>query len=325
MNEKHVAIKVGVFGVVALVVLAGILLVFSRGQSLFTPGYTLLLRADNVGGLKTRSSVLISGVPVGTVTKTELSAESKGVTIYLHIQKQYGIHSDAQFNVEQIGLLGDQYVVITPTENKGPLLKDGDTVECKPPFNVQALAASAVGFIERVDDATKMLKETIGRINNIFLTERTLTNLSQTIGNLRSSSERAVKLVDYLTDVVATNSPSLAIAFTNFARFSEDLNRLSSELRQTVAENRPAISEATKHLADSAGAVQKLVADAQDGKGLAGAMFKDEELRANLAATLANLATASSNIAQHGLLYKPKPPKAAVDKRPPYPGYSPAR
>src|SRR5207344_1437552 len=133
-------------------------------------------------------------------------------TIFLRIQKRYGIHRDAQFNVEQIGLLGDQYVVITPTADLGPLLRDGDTVEAKAPFSVQALAASAVGFIQRVDEATKMLKETIGRINNIFLTEHTLTNLSQTVGNLRSASERAVALVANIDSAFATNAPALAVS-----------------------------------------------------------------------------------------------------------------
>ena len=324
MNEKRLAIKVGTFGIVALVVLAGILLVFSKGQGWFTAAYTLRLRADSVGGLKTRSSVLISGVPVGTVTGSELSPEGKGVTIFLHIQKRYGIHRDAQFNVEQIGLLGDQYVVITPTANKGPLLLDGDTVECKTPFSVQALAASAVGFIQRVDEATRMLKDTIGRINTIFLTDQTLTNLSQAVGNLRSASERAVSLVDGLDRAVSTNSPAFTTSLTNFVRFSEDLNHLSGELRQTIAENRPALAGAVKNLDDSSRAISGLVRDVDQGKGLAGAMFKDDGIRANLSATLANLATVSSNLALHGLLYKPKTRKPAADKRPPYPGYSPA-
>jgi phospholipid/cholesterol/gamma-HCH transport system substrate-binding protein len=325
MNEKRLGIKVGAFTVVALVVLAGILLVFSKGQGWFTPTYTLRLRADNVGGLKARSSVLISGVPVGTVTGTELPASGKGVTIFLNIQKRYGIHRDALFNVEQIGLLGDQFVVITPTENKGPLLKDGDEVECKSPFNVQALASSAVGFIQRVDEATKMLKETIGRINNIFLTEQTLTNLSQTVGNFRAASERAVTLADKLDGVITTNAPALSISLTNLARFSEDLNRLSGELRQTIAENRSSLTGAVQNLEDSTRRIGGLAKDLDQGKGLAGALFKDEELRANLSTTLANLSTVSSNLARYGLLYKPKPPKPEIDKRPPYPGYSPAR
>lgn len=324
MNEKRLAIKVGAFGVVALAVLSGILLVFSKGQGWFTATYTLRLQAVNVGGLKARSSVLISGVPVGTVSGTELSSDGKGVTIFLHIHKRFGIHRDAQFNVEQIGLLGDQYVVVTPTANKGPLLRDGDQVECKVPFSVQALAASAVGFIQRVDEATKMLKETITRIHNIFLTEQTLTNLSQTVGNLRFASDRAVALVDTLDRVVSTHSPSFGASLTNLARFSEDLNRLSGELRQAIAENRPALAGAVKNLEDSSRAISGLVKEVDQGKGLAGAMFKDDEIRANLAATLANLATVSSNMALHGLLYKPRTPKPATDKRPRYPGYSPA-
>lgn len=325
MNEKRLEIKVGAFAIIALVVLAAILLVFSKGEGWFASTYTLRLRADNVGGLKARSSVLISGVPVGTVTGTELSPDGKGVTILLKIQKRYGIHRDALFNVEQIGLLGDQYVVITPTENKGPLLQDGDEVDCRAPFSVQALAASAVGFIQRVDEATKMLKETMTRINDIFLTKQTLTNLSQTVGNLRSASERAGALVENLDQLVSTNSPSFAVALTNFARFSEDLNRLAGEVRETLSENRSSLAGTVKNLEDSSRTVRGLANDLDQGKGLAGAMLKDEQIRVNLSATLANLTTLSSNLARFGLLHKPKSSKPARDPRPPYPGYSPTK
>jgi len=325
MNEKRLGVKVGAFSIVALVVLAAILLVFSKGESWFASTYTLRLRADNVGGLKARSSVLISGVPVGTVTGAELAPDGKGVTIFLRIQKRYGIHRDALFNVEQIGLLGDQFVVITPTENKAPLLQDGDEVDCRAPFSAQALAASAVGFIERVDEATKMLKEMMTRINDIFLTKQTLTNLSQTVGNLRAVSERAGSLVENLDELVATNSPAFTVTLTNFARFSEDLNRLTGELRQTISENRSSLAGTVKNLEESSRTVRGLANDLDQGKGLAGAMFKDEELRANLSATLANLNTVSSNLARYGLLYKPKAPRPARASRPPYPGYSPSK
>ncbi len=324
MNEKRLEVKVGAFAIITLVVLAAILLVFSKGEGWFASTYTLRLRADNVGGLKARSSVLISGVPVGTVTSTELSPDGKGVTILLRIQKRYGIHRDALFNVEQIGLLGVLYVVITPTENKGPLLQDGDEVDCRAPFSVQALAASAVGFIQRVDEATKMLKD-MTRINDIFLTKQTLTNLSQTVGNLRVASERAGALVENLDQLVSTNSPSFTVALTNFARFSEDLNRLAGEVRETLSENRSALAGTVKNLEDSSRAVRSLASDLDQGKGLAGAMLKDEQIRANLSATLANLTTLSSNLARYGLLHKPKPPKSALDSRPPYPGYSPTK
>jgi len=51
MNEKRPGIKVGVFAVAALVVLAAMLFVFSKGGAWFTPTYTLPVRPDNVSGL----------------------------------------------------------------------------------------------------------------------------------------------------------------------------------------------------------------------------------------------------------------------------------
>src|SRR5438552_3192855 len=52
MNESRFAGRVGAFVVVALMMVAALLLVFSKGMTWFTPTYTLRLRADNVGGLK---------------------------------------------------------------------------------------------------------------------------------------------------------------------------------------------------------------------------------------------------------------------------------
>jgi phospholipid/cholesterol/gamma-HCH transport system substrate-binding protein len=309
MNETRLAGKVGAFMILALVVLAGLLLTFSKGLNWFASSYTLRLRADNVGGLKPHSSVMVSGVPVGTVVGTELAPDGKGVTIFLKIHSRYGIHNDAEFVVEQIGLLGDQYVVVYPSRNQGPLLRDGDEVSCRAPFSLQALAVSAVGFIQRVDDTTKLLKDAVVRINNVFLTDATLTNLSYSVGNLRTVSERAITLVDHLNTLVSTNTSPITASLTNFVRFSDDLNRLATDLRQTVSENRTNISAAIRNLEDSSRAVGSLARELDEGKGLVGSLFKDEQLRANFSNTLIHVATVTSNLARYGLLYKPKQPK----------------
>lgn len=310
MSDSRQAGKVGAFAIAAIVLLAALLLTFSKGLSWFTPTYTLRLRADNVGGLKARSAVLVSGVAVGMVVGTELAPEGKGVTILLKIKKRYKIHSDAEFVVEQIGLLGDQYVVVYPTKNQGPPLKDGDEVSCRSPFSFQAIAMSTVGFIERVDETTKVLKQAVERINNTVLTDRTLTNLAQGIGNFNTFSERAITLVENLNYLVSTNSSPLTGSLTNLVRFSEDLTLLASELRETVDENRTNISATVNHLKESSRALSRLANDFDQGKGLAGSLFREPQLQVNLSNALHHLAVVSSNIARFGLLYKPKPSKA---------------
>lgn len=324
MNDKQTAWKVGAFILVALAALAGILMVFSKGQGMLTPAYSLRLKAANVGGLKPRSSVFISGVRVGSVISTELAPDGHGVHILLRIERRYRIHRDAQFNVEQIGLLGDQFVVINPGPNQAPVLEDGDEVACQPPFNIQTLAATAVGFIQRVDDATRMLKETMTRVNQLLLTDETLTNLAAGLASIRPLATRAEGLLDNLNQSIGTNAAPIHATLTNLAHFSGELNGLSTELRALLAENRPSLSATLTNLEISTRSLQGVARDLEAGRGVAGTLLKDDQARSNLNATLQNLTTLSSNLNKYGLLYKPKPAPAS-SPRAPYPGYSPAR
>ena len=310
MNDSRLSVKVGLFVLVAITILAGLLLLFSKGTAVWIPTYTLRLRAENVGGLKSRSAVLISGVDVGSVTRTELAPDGKSVTIFLKIQKKYRVHRDARFVVEQIGLLGDQYVVIHPRENAEPILKDGDEVRGESPFNLQTVARSTVGFIERVDQATAMLKETIERVNQRVLNDRTLSNLADGVDHFRQTTEQANQLAGGLNRLIATNSPPLAVSLTNLARVTEDLTPIADEVRQTLGENRHTLSNAVLNLRDATATVGRLARDLESGQGVAGGLMRDEELRRTLTRTLMNLETASSNVANYGLLFKPrKPPK----------------
>src|SRR5437867_483124 len=122
-------------------------------MSLLSPAYTLLMRAPNVGGLKTRAQVLMAGVQVGTVSDIKLAPAGTNVTIYLSIYSQYVVHKDARFVIEQSGFLGDQYVAIMPTDNSGPIFQDNetnDTAIAEAPFDMQEVARSAGGFLRRI-------------------------------------------------------------------------------------------------------------------------------------------------------------------------------
>ena len=117
MEKSRQEIKVGLFVFIGLVLLAVLLIQFSKGTSLFRGTYELRLHASNVGGLKQRASVLLAGVQVGDVSDIQLAPDGKSVTILLRIYKDYKIYHDARFVIQQSGFLGDQYVAIIPTAN----------------------------------------------------------------------------------------------------------------------------------------------------------------------------------------------------------------
>ena len=60
MNESRWAVKVGLFVLIGLVLMAALLVKFSKSGALFTPTYTIELVTRNVAGLKPGASVLMA-------------------------------------------------------------------------------------------------------------------------------------------------------------------------------------------------------------------------------------------------------------------------
>jgi phospholipid/cholesterol/gamma-HCH transport system substrate-binding protein len=180
MSQKRLEWRVGLFVVACLGLLGLLILNFSKGLTFFIPTYTLHLKTSNVGGIKREAAVLVAGVPVGNVAGAELSPDGRTVTVLLKIHARYQIHGDAVFAIDSLGFLGDQYVAITAGKNEGPVLKDGDEVICREPFNLQEVARSALGFIQRIDETARKLDSALSRVEQHILSENALTNLSAT-------------------------------------------------------------------------------------------------------------------------------------------------
>jgi phospholipid/cholesterol/gamma-HCH transport system substrate-binding protein len=101
MEKSRLELKVGLFVLIGLVLLAVLIIQFSKGTSVFRGTYDLNLHAINVGGLKPRASVLLAGVQVGNVSDIKLAEDGKSVIIFLKIYKEFKIYHDARFVIEQ--------------------------------------------------------------------------------------------------------------------------------------------------------------------------------------------------------------------------------
>jgi phospholipid/cholesterol/gamma-HCH transport system substrate-binding protein len=312
MDKSRLEWKVGLFVFISLVVLAVLLLQFSKGMTIFRSSYRILLHSPNVVGLKARAAVLLSGVQVGTVSDIRLVPEGTNATITLRIYGQYRISTNATFVIEQSGFLGDQYVAITLTNSVGGCFRDGDAVNTEAPFNLQEAARSANSFIQRLDKTAQNLNEAIEDIRKHTLNQKTLTNLSEAIGEFRLVSEHVLTTVDNINALVETNRPAVAVSVSNLVvftrqanQFGEQANQFADSLSDLVATNSPRITAAVA-------GIQGLVDDLQAGKGLAGDLLKDETMATNMAQILSNLSITSSNLNRLGLwgiLWKQKPPR----------------
>jgi phospholipid/cholesterol/gamma-HCH transport system substrate-binding protein len=312
MSKSRLEWRVGLFVFIGLLLLMALLLQFSKGTTGLRRTYNVKLRTANVGGLKVRSQVLMAGVQVGTVSDIKLGPQGTNVIINLRIFRQYEIHKDARFVLEQSGFLGDQYVAINPTKNQGDLFQDNDVAETEPPFNLQEVARSAAGFLQRIDETARKLNDAINDVRRQVLNDQTLTNLAVAVNNLKHVSEKALITVDSLNALVATNGPALSEAGRNLVHFSERLEGVAVSLGDVLATNTPVINGAVKNIETSTEVLKNVLSDVQSGKGLAGNLLRDEQLAGSVSQIASNLSITTSNLNRlgvWGILWQRKPPK----------------
>ncbi|MGB6486347.1 MAG: outer membrane lipid asymmetry maintenance protein MlaD [Steroidobacteraceae bacterium] len=78
-------------------------------------GYAVTAEFDNIGELKVGSPVTMAGVRIGEVTKIGFDNQSYRADVHLRIYPQFNqIPEDSYASIETEGLLGGQYVGISP-------------------------------------------------------------------------------------------------------------------------------------------------------------------------------------------------------------------
>ena len=129
MTRDKTDFWVGLFvllGIIALVFLAlraGNLSSFS-----FAPTYKVQAYFDNLGGLKVRAPVKSSGVVVGRVATLSFDNERYQAVVTLDLESQFQFPADSSASILTSGLLGEQYIGLTPGGDD-KMLAGGSTIQ----------------------------------------------------------------------------------------------------------------------------------------------------------------------------------------------------
>jgi phospholipid/cholesterol/gamma-HCH transport system substrate-binding protein len=91
--------------------------------------YTVKAEFDDIGGLKVRAPVKIGGVQIGEVSHIALDSTTFKAIVTLHIKSRFNdIPDDSSAGIYTAGLLGDNYIAISPMYNQ-TFLKDGSQIQ----------------------------------------------------------------------------------------------------------------------------------------------------------------------------------------------------
>ncbi|RTZ66338.1 MAG: hypothetical protein DSZ35_08070 [Verrucomicrobia bacterium] len=293
--------KVGLFLAISLVVTAALVINFSKGTNPLTKIYTIHLTTKNVDGLVKNAVVMMAGVPVGKISAIHLNTDTYIVTLDAKIKAEYQILADAKFFIETAGFLGDKYIGVIPGDNKLPPLQNGATVVCQESFDLVRAARSATDLMDELKTVASQITNIVNRIDSKLLDEQTLTNLAAGLSNLREISAEASATIAAVNQLILTNTQPINAAIENVVTFSEQLKDAGTDLRGLISTNRVVIDESFANIKETTESLRNLVAAAEQGKGLAGKLFSDEELARNFSMLSSNLVDVSAKLNRGGL------------------------
>lgn len=128
MKKTALDFWVGLFVVLGFLALLFLALKAGNMSSLsFQPTYSVRLKFDNIGGLKPRAPVKSAGVTVGRVATIGFDTNTYQALVTIDIDQQYQFPRDTSAKILTAGLLGEQYIGLTPGGDT-EMLKQGDTI-----------------------------------------------------------------------------------------------------------------------------------------------------------------------------------------------------
>jgi len=132
MKLRAVELTVGAFMIAGILSLLMLALQVSGLGHLFheEPGYRVHAEFSNIGGLKVRAKVSVAGVVVGRVEKIILQPETYYAKVIFTINPNRieKVPGDSRASIMTSGLLGDNYIALTPGFDDTNLLKEGSVI-----------------------------------------------------------------------------------------------------------------------------------------------------------------------------------------------------
>ena len=188
-------VRAGVFILVALIGIAGGVLLMGQKTKMFVSKGELKIVMDDVAGLKQGAPVWLAGVDVGVVTQIDFSdpKHSNKVQILLEADRKAlrKIGADSRITIKTRGLMGEKYVDITPSlqysETPATVLQ-GTTV-AKLDDVVQKAGATFDRLNTIVDNITQG-KGTLGKLTTDPALYHNIVNLTGELNSLAVTVNR---------------------------------------------------------------------------------------------------------------------------------------
>ncbi len=324
MARNHEEIKVGL-----VVVVAGLLflsaLVFVGGVNVFRrKKVTYTTHFKFAGGLEPGAFVRFGGLKVGTVQAAEIDpSDSTRVRVKLLLASGTPVRVSSQARISSLGLLGENYVEISPGSRQAVLLHPGSEIPAAEMAqladvfaNVNNITLNGNRLVNDLDEKLLVLANNANQLItslNAVVSPENRHHFESTLANadamLADSRPQVKKTLANLETASTKLSPTIENANTLIGR----ADTLAGNLNTVIVENRKEIHEVLLRLYYTLADARHLMGELDD------TLVSNRE---NLDETLENIRASSQNLKQFTDTIKQRPfslirTKAEKDRVPP--------
>lgn len=177
-KETNLELKVGAFVLAAIGCLLLIILSISN-FSFFERGHVVKVMFGYANGLKKAAPVRLAGVEAGIVKAIDIITEGASMKVKVEVWIHDGINipNDSKLTINQLGLLGEKYIEITPGQSQ-QIVADGGTLMGIDPVPVDRIT-------QRIDGMTAKLEQTMDSLNNGVLNKANTQAFSEILASVR--------------------------------------------------------------------------------------------------------------------------------------------
>ncbi len=305
-SPRRVAVVVGMFVTVGVILLSGGILAIGNLNETFTRKITVTAVFEEVNGLQNGDNIWFSGVKVGRVKEMRFEGAAQ-VEVEMKVDRAAAefIRKDSLAKIGSDGPIGSKLVILYGGSPKAPHLEDGDVMRIGENVNVDAMMKTFQQTNDNLLDITDDLK---------ILTAGLVAG-DGTAGKLFSDDVLATQIVDTVTTMQAASVDAQRVT-ANLSTFSAKLNRPGSLPNDIVTDKTlyPSLVATAGKLDQVATDASAVVAGIEKSTGdtntAVGALLHDEKAGTDMKQTLANLSDGTRLLnedleaAQHSFLLR---------------------
>jgi phospholipid/cholesterol/gamma-HCH transport system substrate-binding protein len=245
-------LKVGIFGVVMILLTASLFAIFGQYRSGSDNSYSALF-AD-ASSLKSGDSVRVAGVRVGTVTDVALQPDNK-VVVDFDADRKIVLTSGTKATVRYLNLVGDRYLELVDSPGSAKIQPPGSRIpidRTEPALDLDLLLGGLKPVLQGLNpqdvnaitnSLIQILQGQEGNIDSLFSKTQSFTS------SLADNGQTVQQLIDDLNTVITTISKD----GDKFSGAVDKLQKLVTELasdKDPIGESITALDNGTASLTD---------------------------------------------------------------------------